>query len=301
MGRASRPLSWGRDIIVGLTVASGVGYLATAYTVSRWLTRRSHGKPVPPADDDLRCEVLECRTTDGLRLRGWAIDPPAPRATIALFHGLRRNRAQMLGRMLVLAEAGYRCVAFDHRAHGESQGRKASFGFHERLDVEAVSRLIAERWPDQPVAGLGMSMGAAALCFAGAGLPLYRAFVLESMYHDLQSAFVNRMGAVFPAWFRRFRRGIIWVTERRTGVRLREAAPAEHIGRLAPRPVLLVTGEADCYASPADLARLSERCQGLRESCVIPEAGHMNVFEQGGPVYRDAVLSFLARSLSLGI
>src|SRR5204862_2333323 len=127
-----------------------------------------------------------------------------------------------------------------------------------------------------------ISMGAAAICFAGAKIPFYRAFVLESMYHDLAAAFVNRVGAVFPAWFHRFRRGIIWLTERRLGARLAEVAPAAHIGELAPRPILLVTGNRDRYAPPEDQLRLYEQCRAPTERCLVPGAAHMDVCALGG-------------------
>jgi alpha-beta hydrolase superfamily lysophospholipase len=292
-----RSPSWGRELFLRLTVASGVGYLATAYTVSRFLTKRWPAVPVAPDLPEVRREELWCRTADRLWLRGWVFTPPRPRGTVALFHGLRVNRAQMLGRIAFLTQAGYRCVAFDHRAHGQSQGRRASFGYYESRDVEAVTGLIEEKWAGQPAAALGISMGAAALCFAGARLPVYQAFVLEGLYHDLAAAFQHRVGGVFPAWFGRFRRGIIWVTERRLRLRLAQVAPAVHVGALAPRPVLLLTGSQDPHAPPDEVQRLYENCREPREFRLIPGAGHMDVCEQGGEVYREAVLSFLQAHL----
>src|SRR5579864_7177096 len=143
--------SWLTDIWTTLAAASGVGYLATAYSVSRWLTRTTRKCPVRPAETQgLIWEDLECRTEDGLRLAGWLATPPRPRATVALFHGLRGNRGLTLGRINFLADAGYRCVAFDHRGHGHSDGRWTSFGYHESRDVNAVLDFIDQRWPRQP-------------------------------------------------------------------------------------------------------------------------------------------------------
>lgn len=298
MTSASRPAtSWGRDIFLRLTAASGVGYLATAYTVSRWLTRRSPGNPLVPVLPGIALEHLQCRTDDRLWLQGWAFTPPAPRGTVALFHGLRTNRAQTVSRIAFLTAAGYRCVAFDHRAHGQSQGRRSSFGYHESQDVRAIADLMERRWPEQPMAALGMSMGAAAICFAGHAVPRFRAFILESLYHDLMAAFESRVGSKYPAWFQRFRGGIVWVTERRLRLRLAQIAPAAHVGSLAPRPVLLLTGNDDRHAPPEDLRRLFEHCGHPKEMCIVPDAGHTDVCERGGALYRDTVLSFLERHL----
>lgn len=294
-----RRTSWVKEVLASLAAASGIGYLATAYTVSRWLTRPSRSPPRPtPSACGLEWEALECQTEDGLPLRGWAVTPATAHATIALFHGIRANRAQALDRIALLAAAGYRCVAFDHRAHGESPGKRTTFGFHEARDVAAVLDLIRQRWPHQPRAALGISMGAAAVCFAAAHARHLEAVVLESLYHDLASTFQNRIGNKFPAWFHRFRRGVIWVTERRLRLRLRQIAPVDHIAGLAPAPVLLLTGTEDSHAPAEDAGRLFERCRGPRELVLIPGAGHMNLVEAGGVLYREALLGFLDRHLA---
>ncbi len=298
MSEPRRKTSWLKEVLAGLAAASGVGYLATAYTVSRWLTRRSRSRPHPtPSVCGLDWAPLECRTDDRLQLRGWLVTPPEPRATVALFHGLRANRVQALSRMALLVGAGYRCVAFDHRAHGESAGRRTSFGHHEARDVRAVLALVRERWPVQPVAALGISMGAAALCFAASQARTLDAVVLESLYHDVESTFRNRIGSKYPSWFRRFARGVIWVTEKRLGARLRQFTPADHIAGLAPAPVLLVTGTEDPHAPPRDAERLFARCREPRELALIPGAGHTNLFEVGAEQYREMLLSFLGRHL----
>jgi alpha-beta hydrolase superfamily lysophospholipase len=284
-----------RDVLTGLALSSGIGYAAAAYTASRWLTHPTPGTPrQTPSDHGFAWDCLHCRTADRHRLAGWVVTPPEPRATVVLFHGVHHNREQTLDRTAFLAAAGYRCVAFDHRAHGESTGRRTSFGYHESRDVIAVLDLVRHSWPRQRYAALGISMGAAALCYAADAVRNSAAVVLESLYHDVASAFASRL-AGYPPWFRRLSRGAVWVTERRLGLRLAQLTPAEHIGKLAPAAVLLVTGSDDAHAPPADAHRLWERCRGPRELCIVPHAGHRNLFEIGGPLYQQRVLEFLGR------
>jgi alpha-beta hydrolase superfamily lysophospholipase len=279
-------------------LATGVGYVITAYLASRWLTRSRKRPPrETPADHGLPFETLTCTTADGLRLVGWVAEPPSPRGTVALFHGLRCTRDLVLARMAILARAGYRCVAFDHRAHGESQGRLTSFGYHEGRDVAAVLDLVRRRWPHQPRVALGISMGAAAICFASQWARGADAVILESMYHDILSAFTTRISAGFPRWFGWLSKGIIWVTERRLGVRLVDLTPADHVGRLAPAPVLLITGTEDSHATPDDASRLFERCHGPRELLLVEGAAHTDLLEVAGPMYAERVLGFLERCI----
>jgi pimeloyl-ACP methyl ester carboxylesterase len=287
------------ELLGRLTVASGVGYIAAAYTISRWLTRPTPSKPqTNPADFGYSCERILCRTADGISLVGWLVDPPGARATAALFHGMRGSRETVLSRLVFLAANGYRCLAFDHRAHGESGGKRTSFGYHESRDVVAVLSLIRRCWPGHPCIALGVSMGAAALCYAAETARGWDAIVLESCYHDIGTAFNSRLRHGYPTWMQRLTRGVIWVSERRLGVRLPQLAPVDHVGGLAPTPVFILTGEEDLHATPDEARRLYEHCYGPRELWYVPRAGHHDVFETGGPEYQNRVLSFLSRGLA---
>ena len=290
--------SWWASALMALVIGTGAGYVAVSYLASRWLTRSKKRRPqATPADVGLAFDTLTCRTDDGLRLVGWVAEPPSPRGTVAFFHGLRCTRELVLERMAIFARAGYRCVAFDHRAHGESQGRLTSFGYHEGRDVAAVLDLVKQHWPEQPRVALGISMGAAAICFAAEWARGADAVILESMYHDILAAFTTRISAGFPRWFGWVRRGVIWITERRLGLRLEDLTPADHIGRLAPAPVLLITGTEDSHASPDDAWRLYERCRGPRELVLVAGAGHIDLLEVAGPMYAERVLGFLERCM----
>jgi len=286
--------SWFDEIWPRLAVASGVGYVATAYIASRWLTRRSPAKLERlPKSQHCTVEPLECQTMDKITLKGWLLTPPRPRATIALFHGMRCNRSHMLERATFLTAAGYRCVAFDFRAHGESDGRTCSFGYHERHDVAAVLQLIRSRWPDEPRAALGVSMGAAAVCFAGEISRGFDALILESVYTELTRAFDQRIGTGLPRWLPFFRSGIVWFTERRLGEKISQVAPIAHIAQLTPRPVLLLTGSDDPHAPPEDVQSLADQVAGSARFHVIPGAAHENVCTQGGLAYQALLLAFL--------
>jgi pimeloyl-ACP methyl ester carboxylesterase len=223
---------------------------------------------------------------------------PQSRATVVLHHGLRGSRAQTLSRAVLLARAGFRCVAFDHRAHGESDGRWTSFGYHEARDVAAALAFVRHRWPGEPCAVLGLSMGAAAICFAAEQVRDVQAVILESLYHDIASAFTERLATMYPLWFRPLVRGIIWITERRLGVRVADVIPAEYIGRLAPAPILLVTGTKDEHAGPHEARRLLSRCTGPKALWLVPDAQHCDVFEVAGKEYAERVLAFLEKYMT---
>src|SRR2546423_11725899 len=131
-----RRSSWLAEVLAAATVLSGVGYLVTAYSISRSLTRPSRGTPRPtPAELGLAFEDVECRTADGHRLVGWAVTPPEPRGTVLLFHGMRFNRAQMLTRMEWLVPAGDPFLGLHPPAPRGSTRRRRSLCHHPNPDL----------------------------------------------------------------------------------------------------------------------------------------------------------------------
>lgn len=295
----SRPPRFIENIIAS-SLRSRVGAFVASWLIARWLTKSTRAKLLRnPAHIGLDWEPLSFRSEDGINLAGWLVSPPRPRATLVLFHGIHQSREHLLSRLAFLVPAGFRCLAVDHRAHGESEGRMSSFGFHERRDVETVLNHAALHWPNQPLACLGVSMGAAALCYAAASVQrCARAVILECLYHDILTAFNNRLEAGhYPDYFKTLAETVIRACERRLAVTAADLIPAQRIPELAPTPLLFVTGMQDRHATPAEAERLHARRAGPAELLLLPEAGHEDTCEKGGDLYRDTLLGFLERQL----
>ena len=288
------PARWLASAMARLAFMSGVGYVGAAYTVSRFLTRPRRRKlTASPSDLGLNFSSLNIETDDGLRLAAWLVERDDARGTVALFHGMRHNREAMLGRIAMLHAAGYRCLAIDHRAHGESGGKRISFGWYEARDVQAVARWIASNCANQPRFALGASMGAAAICFAGPECG-WKGVILEGVYSDLHSAFRRRIGHYYPAWFGQLYPAIIWITQKRLRVHANQIRPVDAIGRMVETPKVILTGERDVLAPPSDAVEML-RAAVNAEHALIPEAGHNDICEKGGEVYREMLIGFLDR------
>ncbi len=94
------------------------------------------------------------------RLAAWRFGR-ADRPAIILSHGWGGRGTQFRAFVPALLEAGFQVVAFDHAAHGYSEGHEASM-VHFMRDVEAVADDLESR--GVRIAGfIGHSLGAAAL------------------------------------------------------------------------------------------------------------------------------------------
>jgi hypothetical protein len=178
-------------------------------TVMGWLVAPSFLHPVRrPLSADLvreadasfahnraRREDFLLTAPDGARPRGWKVRPQEPNGSwVLLFHGVADNRIGVVGQSEILLRAGYSVVMMDQRAHGESGGAIATYGWLERNDTSAVVDALAASEHPAHIFALGESMGAGiALQSAGADSRI-EAVVAEAPFASLREASYDYAG-----------------------------------------------------------------------------------------------------------
>src|SRR6266436_2051220 len=107
-------------------------------------------------------EDFTVRASDGVILRGWKVRPPAPNGDwVLLYHGVSDNRTGDTGHAEILLRHGYSLVMMDSRAHGESGGDMATYGWKERYDSVAIANALYATESVHHFGAMGVSMGAA--------------------------------------------------------------------------------------------------------------------------------------------
>lgn len=258
----------------------------------------------PSAAADLfspRATDVAFPTADGLTLRGVYCPPQGRRPVVLLAHGIRANRRDLVPWARILIDAGYGVLAFDWRGHGLSDGWWISYGAQEGADLEAADAFLDAR-PE--LAGLPRGVIAVSL---GAGMtaqhaqrlgPEYRCLVLDSPYGDLRRMADFRLGRLGPlGWLPSAllqRTGGLWL-----GTSLADLAPEQGVRAFAPRPLMVLHGEADDVIPIAEGRSLYEAYPGPKQSWFNVH-GHTEARWEELDEWRRRVGGFLAAHLPGG-
>jgi len=267
---------------------AAVFYVGASAAATEMLLHPRRVRPTPPTDA-ASVETFELTASDGTPIAAWFLDTRDARGTVILLHGMGacRNGPEM---EQVVAH-GYRALAIDLRAHGESGGDMTSFGRSEGRDVDAAADWVRERFPTDRVAAWGRSLGGAAIACSQARTT-FDAIVFESVYADLATAYDNRLLMHLPAWLTWSGAGIRWCAELRLGFSADHLDLAEDVRGIDGSRVLIATGSADLRATPGDSRRLAASLPGSR-LVLVPGAHHENLWRTGGDGLRTTVFQFL--------
>jgi fermentation-respiration switch protein FrsA (DUF1100 family) len=242
---------------------------------------------------------LDLTAVDGVRLSAWWFPAPEANASVIVAHGHGANKASSLW---VAAELfpRFNVLLLDLRGHGQSGGERTSVGFLERLDILAAVSWLDAQAGERPIGVLGISMGGATAILA-AGLeerPRIAAVVADSPFARLRSpvlAAICERGyprAVSPV--------LAWSVCTIAGwqVRARRALdPIDVVQRIAPRPLLIIHGEADALIPVENAYALYHRAGQPKELWVVPGVEHARVAESDLRAYADRVRTFFERWL----
>lgn len=299
-----------------------VGYFGSGLMIGE--NPRWRGMNRGPQDFGLASETVSFNATDGVPIKAWWLPAPVPaRGTVIITPGGDHTRQVMLPRSVFLVHGGYNVLAIDLRGHGESGGQVISPGLLEKRDVLGAIRYVRSRGERGPIALMGVCVGGVASLFAAADSPDVEAVISDSAFTSGYDIFRNMRDHFVHDPVRSGQTGIIkarspWVRAMfstmylpgtvssivlayylRTGVWLGldfvSVLPA---ASSVTCPVLIVSGEADWIAPPADARKIFATIPGSGKTfSSIPNASHDGTYSSAPEMYEHAVLVFLDNSL----
>jgi len=198
----------------------------------------------------------------------------APRGTVILLHGYGLAQFAMAPWALRLAQEGWRCVLVDLRGHGQSTGKRISFGINEARDLsQLLDTLTDQERLATPVAVIGESYGAALALRWKTTDPRVGQVVAIAPYGVLSNAVLNicrDYAGLVP-------RAVIRAGLRQLPVVL--GVPAGELDTTTvlerhPLTALFVSGSEDDVMPPADVRTLFKESLPGSELIEVPGATH---------------------------
>ena len=218
------------------------------------------GPPPPTCQDAIF-------TGEGVNLRGWQCRASATRrGTLVYLHGVADNRTSGTGIVDRFGRGGFDVVAYDSRAHGESEGDVCTYGFFEKRDLHRVLDTVGPG----PILLVGTSLGAAVALQEAAKDIRVTAVVASETFSDLRTVATERAPFFFTSG----------VVER--ALLLAEQQGRFHVDAVSPVlaaaeikiPVLLIHGTADSETPPEHSRRVLAALAGPKRLILVPGARH---------------------------
>jgi alpha-beta hydrolase superfamily lysophospholipase len=200
-------------------------------------------------------------------LSGWRVPAAGDRRGVVIYlHGVADNRGSAIAVARRLSQQGFEVIAYDSRAHGESEGDVCTYGFYEKADLRRVLDTITAG----PIVVIGSSLGAAVALQAAAEDRRIDAVVAAESFSDLRTVAAER-----APWF--LAPSVIARTfaaaETQGAFTVDDVSPVRAARRIAV-PVLLLHGAADRETPPAHSERIFDALAGPKRLMLVEGAGH---------------------------
>ena len=251
-----------------------------------------------PIDYGMVYDEVTAKTSDGLSLAGWFV-PPQNGALVLLLHGYKSARGEMLNEAGMLHRHGYGVLITSLRTHDMSDGEIISFGKHEMKDLEAWYAVAHSL---QGVASgrigiLGNSLGGTLAIEFAAMEPGVKAVVANSAFSSLSDTVETsiRFFTGLPPF--PFAPLITFWAEREAGFWHKDVDATKWIGRISPRPVLLMQGGKDIVISVGSGQRLYDAAGAPKELWFEPDVSHARFDTERAREYERRVVSLFDRYL----
>jgi len=231
----------------------------------------------------------------GALIHGWLSTGRAGQGAVILLHSLGGDRREMVSRANFLLARGYSVLLFDFQAHGETKGAHVTFGDLESRDVTAAIQFIHHKLPNEKVAVLGVSLGAAAFVLAEHRDPV-AAVVLEQMYTTVEQAVEMRTRAHIGPFAPLFAPLLMVEMQSRLELPADRLRPIDRMAKIGA-PVLIVDGTRDNYTPIEDARALFSAASEPKELWAVEGAGHVNLYAFAKAEYEKRVGDFLGRYL----
>lgn len=296
-------------IVLGLLVSFSISYYAL-YRLTFSGDRVFYGKHLSEVAREIREELLErddaqpveFTTQDGFKLSGFLFTRKHATVNLVLCHGYQGTKEFMYG--LIDLFPDWNVLMFDFRAHGQSEGRITSIGYHEYKDVIAAANFIKNTFrrdigKQNSTIILGISMGGAATLKAAEMAPdLADALVIDSTYAVLGDmmlkGFALKSGLPYYPFFPLIKQMYHYLAN----FDISTMNPEECV-KIIKKPILFIHSCNDSFISPINTLQLYANAQNKKSKLWVgPPCRHGWLHGYHKEIYQKKVLRFVGQLFS---
>ncbi|MBL8051312.1 MAG: alpha/beta hydrolase [Anaerolineales bacterium] len=274
-------------LVIILSITFAVLFLSIYFT-SQWTQSVLHPARISPIGNTLKENNIEYQdmtliTEDGLKLSAW-YTPPKNGAVILIAHGYNDNRPESI--YVMFAENGYGVLAWDFRAHGNSEGDFSTLGYYEQLDVEAALDFALAQEGVEHIGAWGGSMGASTVLLTASKRIEIKAVVADSAFPSLEDVLRLNMPVKFLHPL------VLFFGEYQTGIQIEGVNIENVIGQISPRAVFIIDGWQGGAIAMNSPYRLYDSANEPKELWVEDGVPHLGTYAHNPKRYENRVIQF---------
>ena len=155
-----------------------------------------------PEQVGLSYQDVNLTTADGVKIHGWYLPHPQPRATLLFFHGNAGNISHRIESLQIFHRLGLSVLIIDYRGYGLSEGKPSEQGTYQ--DAEAAWAWLTDdqQVPADQIIIFGRSLGGGIAAWLAARRNP-GAVILESTFTSIPDM-AAALYPYLPRWLSRF-------------------------------------------------------------------------------------------------
>ena len=250
--------------------------------------------------DNLHKEEVTLTSHDGLKLRGIFIDKGS-KNTIIFCHGITVGLIWSLKYIKIFEKRGWNILLYDHRRHGQSQGKYSTYGYLEKKDLDLWVNWVIDKKGKDSIIGLhGESMGAATT-LQYLEINKYVKFIIaDCAFSDLTELLSRKIKEDYNIILYPLLHLSNLLTKIKAKFYYQWVKPIESVKK-STIPVMFIHGNKD-YFVPWDMSisMYNAKSKGIKRLYIAEGAAHARAIEVDKERYEKEVMLFVEEVLKKG-
>ncbi|MET0787583.1 MAG: alpha/beta fold hydrolase, partial [Paenisporosarcina sp.] len=218
---------------------------------------------------------------NGYPIKAIFLEPLETNNFVVICHGVTENKINSVKYARLFERLGFNSVVYDHRRHGDSGGKTTSFGYYEKMDLQAIVKAVHDYAGDEAIIGIhGESMGAATtILYAGTVEDHAHFYIADCAFSDFTDQLLYLMKKETPLRTRYAIKLADIFLRVRDGYSMRLVSPREAVKHIE-KPILFIHSLPDDFILPDMTKELYELKNGPKQLKLFENGAHAQSFNQ---------------------